>query len=204
MLEGKTGVKEQFQTTKALMKDNPTIVHEILSRLANNLAEYAAFQIESGAQVLQVFDSWAGHIGDAQYDEFCLPYQQKVIDAIKKLHPTIPIIIYMAPGPFSTEGRRLDRLAQSGADIVSIDHTTPMKQACERLPKHLGIQGNLDPQVLRDGPLEKIRAETEKILGSVDSSRCHIMNLGHGILADTPEEHAALFVSTVQDYQRSS
>jgi uroporphyrinogen decarboxylase len=200
IVEGKTGLKSEFATVKRLGKEDPTLLHDILSLLAKNIADYACYQIESGAQVIQVFDSWAGHLDDDAYSQFAFPYQCQVIAAIQKKHPTTPIIIYMAPGKYSSGGKRLAKLADTGADIVSIDHTIDFATARSMLPSNFGIQGNLDPKVLRDGPIPEIRRRTEGILAQ-SGGRHHIMNLGHGIEPDTPESHAAFFVKTVQNYE---
>lgn len=199
VVEGQTGVATGFSQIRRLRHEDPKLLHDILLLLADNIADYACYQIDSGAMIIQVFDSWAGHLPDDAFREFALPYQKKVIDEIKRRHPETPIIIYMAPGEYSREGRRLAQLARTGADIVSIDHTIDFRRAREIVPDGIGIQGNLDPKVLRDGPLEEIREQTERILDAARGTR-HIMNLGHGIEPDTPESHAAFFVKTVQSY----
>jgi len=184
------------------MKHNPKLLKTILSLLTDNIVEYACYQIESGAQVLQLFDSWAGHVDDECYSEFCQPYQQRVIRGVRQQHPEVPIIIYMAPGPFSSGGRRLESLAQTGADIVSVDHTVDMRLAMAILSdERVGLQGNLDPQLLRDGPLSEIKSRASSILNTLNGRRRCILNLGHGILADTPEPHAECFIRTVQSCQ---
>ena len=164
-------------------------------------------QIKHGAQLIQVFDSWAGYLPDAQYQEFVVPYQQQVIATIKQHSPTTPIIIYMAPGPYSRKGRRLPQLGRTGADIVSVDHTVDLTTARSLLPASVGVQGNLDPALLRDGPPETIRRATEHLLASHDQQQAvgapFILNLGHGMDKETPEAHAAVFVNTVQDYQNN-
>jgi uroporphyrinogen decarboxylase len=201
LVEGKTGVSDGFPKVRDIIKDNPDVMHEMLSLLAENIVDYACYQIESGAQVIQVFDSWAGHIGDKDYETFCEPYQRRVIQGIKRQHDDTPVIIYMAPGPFSTGGRRLKLLAGTGADIVSVDHTIDMASGMDMLANHeVGFQGNLDPQILRDGPLEHIRSETLSILEKMKGKKRCILNLGHGILPDTPETHAECFVQTVQSF----
>ena len=161
-----------------------------------------------------MFDSWAGHLNDSDYRTFALQYQQRVIASIKDRHPDTPIIIYMAPSKYSKDGNRLLQLAESGANIISFDQTVDIVKARKVLlidkkssedssrsggSAVVGIQGNLDPQILRDGPLEDIKRETERIL-SKTRGISHIMNLGHGILPDTPERHAQFFVKTVQEY----
>jgi uroporphyrinogen decarboxylase len=200
LVEGKTGSATDFAEIRKLRETDSELLHDMLALLADNIADYACYQIDCGAQVLQVFDSWAGHLDDEEYNSFALPYQKRVVDAIKRRHPDTPIIIYMAPGEHSRGGKRLGQLAQSGADIVSVDHTVDIGEARRILPNSVGIQGNLDPKLLRDGPLEEIKAETERILSTISGTR-HIMNLGHGILPDTPEEHANFFVKTAQEFR---
>ena len=129
-----------------------------------------------------------------------MPYQKRVVEAIKAKHPTTPVIIYMAPDVHSKNGGFLDHLAASGADCVSVDYTVDFGETRERLPATVALQGNLDPKILRDGPLDKIKEETEKILAA-GNCNMHIMNLGHGIEADTPEPHAKFFVDTVQAFR---
>jgi len=204
LVEGKTGVSDEFPNIQELIKENPDVMHNMLSLLADNIVNYACYQIESGAQVVQVFDSWAGHICDDDYEEFCEPYQRRVIQGIKQQYDDTPIIIYMAPGPYSTGGRRLQLLAGVGADIVSVDHTIDIASGMDMLANHksIGFQGNLDPQILRDGPLEKIQSHALAILEKMKGRKRCILNLGHGILPDTPESHAECFVKTVQSFDK--
>lgn len=201
IVEGKTS--KEFENLIELSKKDPQLLHDILALLADNISDYACYQIESGAQVIQCFDSWAGQVDDSIYNEFAAQYQRNVIASIKKACPDTPIIIYMAPGIYSSEGKRLSQLAASGADIVSIDHTIEFAKARAITPPGVGIQGNLDPKLLRNGTLDEIRKQTELILSQAARMK-HIMNLGHGIEKDTPESHAAFFVKTVQEYQEKN
>jgi uroporphyrinogen decarboxylase len=201
LIEGKTGVATSFENTKALMRTQAPLVHEILTCLASNIGEYACYQIESGAQVIQVFDSWAGHVDDPDYEQFVLPYQQHVIARIKDVSPDTPVIIYMAPRTIFKRWTTAFETCRVRCRCISIDHTVDMAEACRVLPKHLGVQGNLDPQLLRDGPLAKIKETVFDILHCT-KDRSHIMNLGHGIHADTQELNAAYFVKVVQEYKR--
>jgi len=201
LVEGKTGTTSGFAEVRKMREESPEILHGILSRLADNIAEYACYMIDSGAQVMQVFDSWAGHLPEDAYEAFAVPYQRKVIAAIKAKHPETPVIIYMAPDIHSRDGGFLDHLAASGADMVSLDYTVDLGDVKAKYAKRgLGFQGNLDPKLLRDGPLEAIEAATMEIL---EAGNCegHVMNLGHGIEADTPEPHAKFFVDTVQAFR---
>ena len=209
LVEGKTAASSGFAKMTKLMKERDETkiqwLHEMLTLLADNLADYACFQIQSGAQVIQVFDSWAGHLKPKDYQKFALPYQQRVIAKIQEEHPETPIIIYMAPAKFSKNGQRLKLLAESGATVVSVDHTINMKKAIQILkdyPNVKAVQGNLNPQLLRDSSVAEIQAATQELIAEAKKlGMPHIVNLGHGILPDTPEEKAAAFVESVHSYR---
>lgn len=192
MVEG--GSSTEFKKIKSLGYQSPAILHAMLDRLAENIGDYAIFQIESGAQVIQVFDSWAGNLSPLDYDIFAAPYQRKVIEKIKKAHPTVPTIMYI-----NKSGALLERMASSGVDIISLDWTVTIDEARRRIGNEIGIQGNLDPMVLF-APDDVIKERTEEVL-SMGGGRKHVMNLGHGIDAGTSEEKAKFFVDTVQSYK---
>lgn len=111
MVEG--GSSKEYKEIKSLSYQDPKVLHAMLDRLAENIGDYACFQIESGAQVIQVFDSWAGNLSPMDYDVFAAPYQRKVIEKIKKSHPNVPIIMYI-----NKSGALLERMAASG-EIIS-------------------------------------------------------------------------------------
>lgn len=192
MVEG--GTSKEYKEIKCLGYEQPAVLHAMLDNLAENLALYAIYQIESGAQVIQVFDSWAGNLSPVDYDVFALPYQKKVISAIKKAHPEVPIIMYI-----NKSGALLERMATSGVDIISLDWTVTIDEARKRIGNDIGIQGNLDPFVLH-GPKDTIKKQTEEIL-RLGQGKNHVMNLGHGIDATTPEDKAKFFVDTVQAWR---
>jgi len=204
LVEGATGTKNGFANFRALRESDPELCRDILDLLAQHISDYAIYQIDAGAQVIQVFDSWAGHLEPAEFDEWAAPYQKRVVSAIKERRPEVPVIIYMAPDTHSRGGALLERLAASGADVISLDHTIDLADARQRLAdagyESVGLQGNLDPEVLRDGPPEAIVSKAEQILKSAGDTG-HVMNLGHGIEATTPEPYADLFVKTVQGYK---
>ncbi|CAM9440268.1 unnamed protein product, partial [Hapterophycus canaliculatus] len=114
MVEGKTS-KEYLEIKKMAFLE-PKLLHAMLQSLADSIGDYANYQIDSGAQVIQVFDSWAGHLSPKDYDVFAAPYQRMVIDKIKAVHPEVPVIIYI-----NKSGALLERMATSGVDIVSLD-----------------------------------------------------------------------------------
>lgn len=195
MVEG--GSSKEYKEVKAMSYQTPKVFHAMLDKLADNIGDYGIFQIENGAQVIQVFDSWAGNLSPKDYDEFAAPYQRKVIEKIKKAHPEVPIIIYI-----NKSGALLERMATSGADIISLDWTVTIPEARQRIGDKIGIQGNLDPMVLF-APQNIIKERTEEILKQC-GGRNHVMNLGHGIDASTDEEAARFFVNTVKEYKFSN
>eukprot|EP00596_Hydrurales_sp_CCMP1899_P008701 CAMPEP_0119041608 /NCGR_PEP_ID=MMETSP1177-20130426/12598_1 /TAXON_ID=2985 /ORGANISM="Ochromonas sp, Strain CCMP1899" /LENGTH=372 /DNA_ID=CAMNT_0007007785 /DNA_START=142 /DNA_END=1260 /DNA_ORIENTATION=- len=192
MVEG--GSSKDFKEIKSLSYQNPKVMHAMLDKLADNIGDYACFQIENGAQVIQLFDSWAGNLSPLDYDTFAAPYQRKVIEKIKRNHPTVPTIIYI-----NKSGALLERMAATGIDIISLDWTVKIEEARLRIGDKIGIQGNMDPMVLF-APKDVIKSRVEEILRE-GGGRNHVMNLGHGIDAKTSEENAKFFVDTVHNFK---
>ncbi len=172
----------------------PDLLHSLLTKLADSLAAYAIYQIECGAQVIQMFDSWAGNLAPADYDVFALPYQKRVVEQIKKAHPDVPLISYIAKS-----AALLERMRDNGCDIVSVDWTVTMSDARARLGPDVGVQGNLESAVLLSNP-ELIEERTLAVIKEAGPTG-HIMNLGHGIEPTTPEENAKHFVDTVRNFR---
>ncbi|MEB3244292.1 MAG: uroporphyrinogen decarboxylase [Cyanobacteriota bacterium] len=183
-VEGKSS--KTYAVIKAMAFREPALLHQLLAHLADSIATYVRYQIDSGAQVVQLFDSWAGQLSPIDYDVFAAPYQKRVIEQVKATHPDTPLILYI-----SGSAGVLERMGNTGVDIVSLDWTVDMADGCARLPAHLGVQGNVDPGLLFGTP-EGIRA---RILDTVRKARGrrHILNLGHGILPGTPEDNARVF-----------
>jgi uroporphyrinogen decarboxylase len=188
-IEGKSS--KDYAVIKRMAFSEPETLHALLGKIADAIATYVRFQIDSGAQMVQLFDSWAGHLSPMDYDTFALPYQQRVIQQVKQTHPDTPLILYI-----SGSAGVLERMGQSGVDIVSVDWTVDMADARRRLGPDMGVQGNVDPGVLF-GSKPFIR---DRILDTVRKAgnRKHILNLGHGILPGTPEENAAFFFETAK------
>jgi len=186
-VEGKSS--KTYAVIKAMAFQEPDLLHQLLGQLADSIATYVRYQIDHGAQVVQLFDSWAGQLSPIDYDVFAAPYQKRVIDQVKATHPDTPLILYISGG-----AGVLERMARTGIDIISLDWTVDMADGCARLPAHLGVQGNVDPGLLFGTP-EAIR---ERILDTVRKARGrrHILNLGHGILPGTPEDNARVFFET--------
>lgn len=196
LVEGKTS--REYLEIKKLGLEKPEVLHKMLGNLAESLGEYACYMAENGAQVIQVFDSWAASLSARDYDEFCAPYTKQVIATLKAKHPEVPVIIYI-----KQSGALLERMATCGADIVSVDYTLDLDEAKARMLKvnpNIRVQGNLDPAVLLSSNKDAIKERTEGILKQ-GGGHGHVMNLGHGIEAVTPEENAKFFVDTVQAWR---
>ncbi|MEH1805572.1 uroporphyrinogen decarboxylase [Nostoc sp.] len=189
-VEGKGS--KTYSIIKNMAFSDPTILHQLLAKLADAIAIYARYQIDCGAQVVQMFDSWAGQLSPQDYDTFALPYQQRVFQQVKQTHPDTPLILLV-----SGSAGVLERMGQSGADIVSVDWAVDMADARARLGKQMKVQGNLDPGVLF-GSKQFIR---DRILDTVRKAGNwgHILNLGHGVLPETPEENVAFFFENAKE-----
>ena len=193
-IEGKSS--KDYANIKRMAFSEPELLHTLLGKIADSIAIYVKFQIDSGAQIVQLFDSWAGNLSPMDYDVFALPYQQRVIRQVKETHPDTPLVIYI-----SGSAGVLERMGQTGADIVSVDWTVDMADARRRLGPDMGVQGNVDPGVLF-GSKDFIR---DRIIDTVKKAgkHKHILNLGHGILPGTPEENGQHFFEigkSINDY----
>ena len=189
MVEG--GGSRSFAEIKALAYREPRVLHALLDKLASTISSYLLFEIEAGAQVVQLFDTWAGELSRSDYEEFALPYTQKIFEAIGS---RVPRILYL-----NGCATLLESMATSGADVISIDWRISMAEARNRLGDRVAIQGNLDPCTLL-GPRERIEAKTKEILQQAGPLG-HILNLGHGILPQTPVENARAFIETAKSYR---
>ncbi len=188
-IEGKSS--KDYSIIKGMAFSEPTIVHQFLGKLADAIAVYVRYQIDNGAQVVQMFDSWAGQLSPQDYETFALPYQKRVVQQVKETHPDTPLILYI-----SGSAGVLERMPQSGVDIVSVDWTVDMAEARQRLGSNVKVQGNMDPGVLF-GSQDFIR---DRILDNIRKAgnRGHIFNLGHGVLPKTPEDNVRFFFETAK------
>jgi len=205
LIEGKTS--KEYLAIKQMALDAPNLLHTILQQLADNIGQYALYQIEHGAQLIQIFDSWAGHLSPRDYDEFAAPYQKQILETIQAQHPDVPTVMYI-----KHSGALLERMAATGVDVVSLDWTVEMAVGRQRVEQGRvaaglegrgGVQGNLDPAVLLCQDQSVITERTHEILAAAGPIG-HVMNLGHGIEATTPEENAAHFIETVRNYRHTS
>jgi uroporphyrinogen decarboxylase len=192
-IEGKSS--KDYKIIKGMAFNQPAMLHQLLSKMADAIAVYIRYQIDCGAQVVQLFDSWAGQLSPQDYDTFALPYQQQVFRQVKATHPDTPLILYI-----SGSAGVLERMGKSGADIISVDWTVDMADAKTRLGKDMKVQGNIDPGVLF-GSHDLIRS---RIIDTVEKAggSGHILNLGHGVLVGTPEDNVRYFFETSKQVDR--
>ena len=188
-VEGKGS--KTYSIIKNMAFSEPAILHKLLTKLSDSIATYVRYQIDCGAQVVQMFDSWAGQLSPQDYETFALPYQKRVFEQVKQTHPDTPLILLV-----SGSAGLLERMNQSGADIVNVDWTVDMADARRRLGKQMKVQGNLDPGVLF-GSKEFIRDRIHDTVRKAGNWG-HILNLGHGVLPTTPEENVAFFFETAK------
>ncbi|MEM7581473.1 MAG: uroporphyrinogen decarboxylase [Cyanobacteria bacterium P01_A01_bin.80] len=188
-VEGKGS--KTYSIIKNMAFSEPAILHQLLAKLSDSIAIYVRYQIDCGAQVVQMFDSWAGQLSPQDYETFALPYQRRVFEQVKQTHPDTPLILLV-----SGSAGLLERMSQSGADIVNVDWTVDMADARRRLGKQMKVQGNLDPGVLF-GSKEFIRDRIHDTVRKAGNWG-HILNLGHGVLPTTPEENVAHFFETAK------
>lgn len=190
VVEGKGS--KTYSNIKGMAFSDPTMLHQFLGKLASAIATYIRYQIDCGAQVVQMFDSWAGQLSPQDYETFALPYQQQVFAEVKRTHPDTPLILLV-----SGSAGLLERMVKSGADIITVDWTVDMAEARQRLGQQMKVQGNLDPGVLF-GSHDFIQS---RIIDTVRKAgnKGHILNLGHGVLPGTPEENVAFFFETAKN-----
>ncbi len=191
MVEGQ-GTKS-YAVVKKLIYSQPDFMHALLRKVTDVIKLYMSKQIESGADVVMIFDSWAAALEEDAYFEFSWNYIKEITAHLKKLHPDTPIIVF----PKGISGY-LDRI-DGEFDVFGVDWSTPMELAKQKLGDKYVLQGNMEPTRLYSQTATK--QGIEKILKTMGKKR-HIFNLGHGILPDVPVKNAEYFVKEVQSQSR--
>ncbi|MCB2154387.1 uroporphyrinogen decarboxylase [bacterium] len=188
-VEGKMSKSQHH--IKELRFGAPEVLHEMLERITQTAANYLISQIDEGhADGVQIFESWGGILAlPHDYEEFAASYQRKLIAIVKKACPDTPIHLFV-----KGSNGVLESMAETGAQVLSIDWTTPLADARRRVSKTL--QGNLDPIVLHTP--DAIDAAVEHMLDEFDWKKGWIANLGHGILPQAKVEGAKRYVQAIQ------
>ncbi len=191
ILEG--GSSSAFVNTKRLMYTDAGAWHALLEKISRGLVKLLNGQIDSGADAVQLFDTWAGALSPHDYRTYVLPHTQAVI---RGLAPGVPVI-HFGTGTSAFLGD----VAAAGGDVVGVDFRIGLDQAWKAIGPQRGIQGNLDPAVLFAEPAV-IRDRVAEILRQADGRPGHIFNLGHGVLPATPVDHVVAMVEAVHELSR--
>ena len=188
LVEG--GGSKTFAVIKEMMARDPQTLRRLLDRLADVAGDVLSYQIASGAQVVQLFDTWAGELAVEDYREWALPAVARAIAGIRR-PPGTPVILYV-----NGCAHVLEALAESGADVLSIDWRLPIGEARRRLPA-MPLQGNLDPAALLGTP-EDVARRTRALVAAT-GGRGHVVNLGHGILPGARLECVEAFFAAARE-----
>jgi uroporphyrinogen decarboxylase len=193
MVEG--GSSKSFQKVKAMMFEQPQLMHQLLDKLAQSVAAYLNAQIEAGAQAVMLFDTWGGVLSTEDYRDFSLRYAKQIRSLLKTDvdGQKIPTILFSKGG-----GLWLEMMADAGFDALGLDWQTDIAQARARVGDKVALQGNMDPITLYAKP-EVIRQKVGSILEKYGQGSGHVFNLGHGILPDVNPDHVKAMVDAVHE-----
>ena len=189
MVEG--GSSKDFKKIKSLFYSNPRAVDQLMEKLTKALIDYLRMQKASGADAVQIFDSWGGILSGDDYEAASLRWVAEIVNALKE---EIPIIIY-AKGTIP----HLKRQSETGARAVAVDWTIPIREAADQISPDVAVQGNLDPVIL-DTSAEIVVRKSTDILRAMANRPGHIFNLGHGILPTARIENMEALVDTVVNF----
>jgi len=193
MVEG--GPSKSFGKIKKLIYDQPALAHLLLEKLADTVTDYLNAQIESGAQVVQIFDTWGGVLSTEAFTEFSVRYLARIVAGLKRENAgrRVPVILFCKGC-----NAQLEAQADTGCDALGIDWTISLAEARARVGQRVALQGNLDPAILLAAP-GVIRHEASRILSSFGHGSGHVFNLGHGITPDVDPDHLQALINTVSE-----
>ncbi|GHA53008.1 uroporphyrinogen decarboxylase [Pontibacter akesuensis] len=187
MVEG-SGSKT-FSVARGMLYTNPRMAHQLLRMITDTTIAYLQAQVEAGANLIQVFDSWAGILSPALYREFALPYISEICNAIRN----VPVTVF-AKGAFFA----MEDFSKLNCETIGLDWNTDINWARQQVGPNKTLQGNMDPCLLYSS-FDNIERETIKMLKEFGPER-HIANLGHGVYPDTDPEKVKCFIQTVKAY----
>ena len=191
MIEG--GGSKTFSKSKTWLFKYPKESHALLSAITDVLIDYVVNQVDSGAQLIQVFDSWAGLLSPQAFKEFSLPYLKRIAEALGRERPEAPKTVFAKGAHYA-----LEDLSTSGYDVIGLDWTMSPQQARQRVGGRVALQGNMDPCMLYAQP-DAIKEEVKTMLHQFGEGG-HIANLGHGMHPDHDPEHARVFIESVREF----
>lgn len=188
MIEGQ-GTKT-FAKAKKMLYTNPELSHKLLEMITQSTIAYLKAQVRAGADLVQLFDSWAGVLSREQYLEFALPYIAKICDAIDDVPKTV-----FAKGAYYVR----KELGMLNCETIGLDWNMDIEESRKLVGNNVTLQGNLDPCLLYSDKVT-IKEATKKMLNTFGSTR-HIANLGHGLYPDTNPDHVKYFIETVKQHK---
>ena len=207
LVEG--GGSKSFAAIKGLLFGDARTAHRLLAICADTVASYLAEQVKAGAQAAMLFDTWAGLLGPEDVRTFALPYARRVLETVREaaqeIGARVPLIYYAGDS-----AGWIEACTEIGADVIGLDWRVGLDAARARVGTGVALQGTLDPTILL-GPRTLIQQRTRGVLlaargltaGDAEAAAPapgHIFNLGHGILPQTPPDHARLLVDSVRQY----
>ena len=187
MVEGKGS--KTFSLARKILYKNPAFAHKLMEKITNSTISYLKNQIAAGANIVQVFDSWAGILPAGQYDDFSLKYISKITEAITE----VPVIVF-AKGAYGSR----KSIGQIKCDVVGLDWNMNIKESRSLIGPDKTLQGNLDPATLY-GDFDLIKSETRSMIDQFGKSK-HIANLGHGVYPDMDPDKVKCFIDEVKEY----
>ena len=192
MIEG--GASKTFVKTKSLMLGNEVMWRRLMGKVVDVLGDFAGLQVGAGARAIQVFDSWVGALSPEDYVHYVQPYSRALIERIRSFH--VPVI-HFGTGASGF----LRELHNAGGDVIGVDWRVNIDQAWLEIGHRSAIQGNLDPVALF-APLPELKTKVTDLLRRTGTRPGHIVNLGHGILPETPVENVKAVVQMVREFVR--
>jgi uroporphyrinogen decarboxylase len=187
LIEG--GPSRHHDRTRALMRSEPALWHELLGRLAEMSATFLEVQIRAGARAVQLFDSWVGALSAADYREYVMPHSAAVFERVAA--HDVPRV-HFGVGT----GELLPLLGEAGASVVGVDWRVPLDEAAGRVGGGYALQGNLDPAVLL-APWAVVERAARRVLDEAVDLPGHVFNLGHGVLPETDPDKLTRLVELV-------
>lgn len=197
MVEG--GSSRYYGKIKAMMYNEPAVMHNLLDKLAQSVTSYLNAQIAAGAQAVQIFDTWGGMLSTPAYEEFSLRYMRQIVAGLTREADgrRVPVILFTKGG-----GQWIEDMVATGCDAIGLDWTVELGDMRQRTADQVCLQGNMDPGLLYSSP-ETIDAEVARILASYGQHTAtsgHVFNLGHGIHPEINPEHVKAYVDAVHQH----
>jgi uroporphyrinogen decarboxylase len=190
LVEGKGDPTRKFRVLRQLLDREAEVVRSLLDRLARMTIAYLNAQIDAGAQVVQLFDTWAGTLTEEEYRRFVLPVNRAIAAALDRA--AAPLILYINDAPHLVEA-----MLDSDCDVISVGSRVEIGAAARLAGSRASLQGNLDPAELALPP-ERIAERVREIAEAARPARGHVLNLGHGCLPETPVEGVRAFVAAAR------